>query len=115
MPIWVVPCAFLLKERITALKLAGVVAGICGIAALFNPVALDWHDGGKVFGSLLPPWGGIVLVAGHSAHPTAPMAVESLYAGALADAGRPARRWSSRRCASKAPPHPLWSPTLTWS
>lgn len=114
MPIWVVPCAFLLlKERITALKLAGVVAGICGIAALFNPVALDWHDGGKVFGSFCLlgaalSWSLVILHTRRHRWQSSPLtlapwqmlvALPPLVIAALCIEG---------------PPHPLWSPTLTW-
>jgi drug/metabolite transporter (DMT)-like permease len=91
MPIWVVPCAFLvLKERITPLKLAGVVAGICGVAALFNPAALDilhsrrhrWQSSPLA----LAPWQMLIALP--------PLIVAASWI----------EGW----------PHPLWSPTLTW-
>ncbi|MGH7804874.1 MAG: DMT family transporter [Candidatus Binatia bacterium] len=51
-PLWVVPGAVLfLGERLTALKLGGLVSGILGVAVLFNPLALDWSNRDVVLGS----------------------------------------------------------------
>lgn len=51
-PLWVTPlAALLLKERLDALKLMGVVLGLAGVAALFNPVGFDWHDRDVVLGN----------------------------------------------------------------
>ncbi|MCY4066723.1 MAG: DMT family transporter, partial [Rhodospirillaceae bacterium] len=45
-PIWVVPGAMLfLGERLTGLRALGLLAGLAGIAALFNPLSFDWSDG----------------------------------------------------------------------
>lgn len=44
-PLWVIPGAWLfLKEPLPLRRLMGVVVGMCGIAVLFNPLALDWSD-----------------------------------------------------------------------
>ena len=52
-PLWVVPAAVLfLGEKLTRLKLAGLICGLLGVAVLFNPLALDWSNGGVLLGSL---------------------------------------------------------------
>ena len=44
-PLWVVPmAALLLRERIPPMKAAGLVLGLAGLVALFNPVGFDWTD-----------------------------------------------------------------------
>ena len=114
MPIWVVPCAFLLlKERITPLKLAGVVAGTCGIAALFNPAALDWHDGGKVFGSFCLlgaalAWSMVILHSRRHRWQSSPLALAPWQMLVALPPLILAGFWI------EGPPHPVWSPTLTW-
>ena len=51
-PIWVTPlAALLLKERVNAVKLLGLVLGLGGIAVLFNPFGFDWRDREVVLGS----------------------------------------------------------------
>jgi drug/metabolite transporter (DMT)-like permease len=53
-PLWVVPGALLfLRERIGALKWAGVAVGLVGVALLFNPQSLDWTNGHVLQGSLM--------------------------------------------------------------
>lgn len=53
-PLWVVPGAvLLLGERLTPLRVAGVAAGLAGIAVLFNPLAFDWSNRDAVTGSVL--------------------------------------------------------------
>jgi drug/metabolite transporter (DMT)-like permease len=53
-PLWVVPGAILfLGERPTWPKLAGLLLGLGGVAALFSPTAVDWSDSNVMFGNLL--------------------------------------------------------------
>ena len=53
-PLWVTPAAILLLgERPTALKLAGLVVGLGGLAVLFNPLGFDWSNADVVFGNLI--------------------------------------------------------------
>ncbi len=53
-PIWVVPGAMLfLGERLTVLRALGLLAGLSGLAVLFNPLSLDWTDGQVVKGNLI--------------------------------------------------------------
>lgn len=114
MPIWVVPCAFLfLKEKVTALKLAGVVAGICGIAALFNPAALDWRDGGKVFGSFCLlgaalAWSIVILQSRRHRWQSSPLALAPWQMLIALPPLVAAAFWI------EGPPHPVWSTELTW-
>jgi drug/metabolite transporter (DMT)-like permease len=52
-PLWVIPGAWLfLGERLTRRRAVGVVIGLAGLLTLFNPLALDWTDGGTVLGHL---------------------------------------------------------------
>jgi drug/metabolite transporter (DMT)-like permease len=52
-PIWVTPGASLfLKERLTARRGLGVIMGLFGLVALFNPVAFDWGDRRAVLGNI---------------------------------------------------------------
>ncbi|MFQ5763731.1 MAG: DMT family transporter [Rhodospirillales bacterium] len=45
MPLWVAPMAVVfLDERLTAMKLGGLVLGLAGIAVLFNPLTFDFGD-----------------------------------------------------------------------
>jgi drug/metabolite transporter (DMT)-like permease len=58
-PLWVAPgAALLLGERLTARRLVGVVVGLLGLGALFNPLAFDWTDRNAVLGN-----GAILLAA----------------------------------------------------
>lgn len=44
-PLWVVPgAALLLGERLTRARVAGLALGMAGVAAMLNPLALDWRD-----------------------------------------------------------------------
>jgi drug/metabolite transporter (DMT)-like permease len=52
-PLWVTPLALLLGERPSARKLGGTVLGLAGMALLFNPLSIDWHNGRVIFGQLL--------------------------------------------------------------
>src|SRR5262249_1381440 len=53
-PLWVVPGAMIfLGERLNRFKLLGLVLGGAGLLALFNPLALNWHDGRVLVGNLL--------------------------------------------------------------
>ena len=74
-PLWVVPGAVLLfGEKLTPLKAAGLLAGVLGIAVLFNPLGVDWNNRGMIIGSLLLMlaamiWGfGILHIRGHRWH-----------------------------------------------
>ena len=52
-PLWVTPGASLfLKERLTARRGLGVIMGVLGLIALFNPVAFDWSDRRAVLGNI---------------------------------------------------------------
>jgi len=58
MPLWVAPMAvFFLGERLSRMKLAGLVIGLAGIAVLFNPLAFDFTDRAALIGN------GFMLVA----------------------------------------------------
>ncbi|MGQ0655853.1 MAG: DMT family transporter [Betaproteobacteria bacterium] len=51
-PLWVVPGAILfLGERLTPARAFGVLTGLGGIALLFNPLEVDWHNGEVVLGN----------------------------------------------------------------
>ncbi|MEX1306305.1 MAG: DMT family transporter [Rhodovibrionaceae bacterium] len=66
-PLWVAPAAVLLfKERVTPLKLAGLVCGLAGIALLFNPLTFDWNRRETVIGNAILmlaalSWAGAIL------------------------------------------------------
>jgi drug/metabolite transporter (DMT)-like permease len=51
-PLWVVPGALLLGERLTATLLAGVALGLAGIFVLFEPGEIDWTNRAILFGNL---------------------------------------------------------------
>ena len=77
-PLWVIPAARLfLAERLTARRAVGAVVGLLGLAALFNPLAFDWHDRGAILGNaaILAAaflWAGsIVHIRRHRWHATA--------------------------------------------
>ncbi len=60
-PIWVVPAAaLLLGERLTNLRLAGLVCGLAGLGVLFNPIGFDWSDPSVLLGN------GLCLLAAFS-------------------------------------------------
>jgi drug/metabolite transporter (DMT)-like permease len=51
-PLWVVPLAmWWLGERLTTLRLCGLLIGLAGIAVLFNPFAFDWREPKIVLGN----------------------------------------------------------------
>jgi drug/metabolite transporter (DMT)-like permease len=51
-PLWVAPgAALFLGERLTPRRLVGVVVGLLGLGALFNPLAFDWSDRHAVLGN----------------------------------------------------------------
>jgi drug/metabolite transporter (DMT)-like permease len=53
-PLWVTPGAyFVLKEKVSRMKLVGVGVGLCGLLILFNPLAFDWSDASVVKGNAL--------------------------------------------------------------
>ena len=52
-PLWVTPgAALFLREPLTVRRLIGVLVGLAGLVALFNPLALDWSDRAVVLGNL---------------------------------------------------------------
>ena len=52
-PLWVAPGASLfLGERLTVRRALGVVIGLLGLLALFNPLAFDWTARAAVLGNL---------------------------------------------------------------
>lgn len=53
-PLWVMPAAALfLGERLAPRRLAGLAAGLLGLALVFNPGALDWNDHAVLVGHAL--------------------------------------------------------------
>jgi drug/metabolite transporter (DMT)-like permease len=57
-PLWVVPLAmWRLGERLTRLRLFGLLLGLGGVAVLFNPFAFDWRQPMVVLGN------GLLLLA----------------------------------------------------
>ena len=51
-PIWVTPIAVLFfGEKLTKLKLLGLILGIGGIVVLFSPGSFDWHDSKVMLGN----------------------------------------------------------------
>ncbi len=66
-PLWVAPAAVLLfKERVTRLKLAGLICGLAGIALLFNPLTFEWNRREAVIGNAILMlaalcWAGAIL------------------------------------------------------
>jgi len=53
-PLWVTPAAvLLLGERLTPLKIAGLITGLAGIGVLFNPFGFDWTNPAVVRGNLI--------------------------------------------------------------
>ncbi len=65
--IFVTPAAALfLGERLTPLRLAGLLAAVAGFLALFNPLELDWTDRGVLLGNgmivfCVILWSGVIL------------------------------------------------------
>ncbi len=56
--LWVTPMAVVvLRERLSAARLAGLVIGLGGLAILFNPLGFDWTDRDVILGN------GILIVA----------------------------------------------------
>ncbi|KAF1018919.1 MAG: putative cystine transporter YijE [Paracidovorax wautersii] len=53
-PLWVAPIAVLaFGERLSRLQGAGLMLGLAGLGLLFNPLAMDWHDGAAVQTNLM--------------------------------------------------------------
>lgn len=53
-PLWVVPTAVLFfGERLSLRAAAGTLLGLAGVAGLFNPLSLDWHDAGLMRANLM--------------------------------------------------------------
>lgn len=51
-PLWVVPLATLvLGERLTRLKLVGLLVGLAGLAVMFNPLDFDWSNRDTLLGN----------------------------------------------------------------
>ena len=51
-PLWVTPgAALFLGERVTRPRVLGVVAGLLGLAVLFNPLAFGWTNGRAIVGN----------------------------------------------------------------
>ena len=110
-PLWVAPGASLfLGERLTARRALGVVIGLLGLLALFNPLAFDWTAHAAVLGNLAILaaallWAASILqIRGH-AWRTAPLdvlpwslALATLVTSlvALAVEGIPHVEWSGR-------------------
>jgi len=58
-PLWVAPgAALFLGERLTTRRIVGVVVGLLGLLALFNPLTFDWTSRDAVLGN-----GAIVVAA----------------------------------------------------
>jgi drug/metabolite transporter (DMT)-like permease len=108
-PLWVVPGALLLGEKLTAARLAGLALGLAGIAVLFEPGEIEWSDRTVLFGNLCLvfaafAWAIAILhIRFHRWHlsPLALMPWHLLLAGiavlplALAAEGRPHIVWSA--------------------
>lgn len=108
-PLWVTPAALLfLGERLTPLKLCGLVAGIAGLGVLFNPFGFDWSNPAVVRGNLIllaasAVWAVVILhlrVHRYGGDPLDLAPWQLLIAGvviapvaAILDAGKPVR-WS---------------------
>lgn len=57
-PMWVAPLAYVfLGERVSTMRLLGVVLGLGGLMLIFNPLAFDWNDRPALIGN------GLVLLA----------------------------------------------------
>jgi len=110
-PLWVAPGAsLLLGERLTARRALGVVLGLLGLVALFNPLALDWSQRGVVLGHLAILAGALLWAAsilqirGHAWRTTPldvlpwSLALAAVVSGgiALAVEGVPRVAWSPR-------------------
>lgn len=51
-PLWVVPLALIfLKEKLSGLKIAGLLLGLAGVGVLFNPAGFDWSDASVKWGN----------------------------------------------------------------
>jgi drug/metabolite transporter (DMT)-like permease len=63
-PIWVAPgAALFLGERLTRLKIGGVLAGLAGVVVLFNPLAFDWSQRSALIGNGVLVLGAIAWAA----------------------------------------------------
>jgi drug/metabolite transporter (DMT)-like permease len=53
-PLWVVPAAMVFfGERLSFRRAAGTALGLLGVAGLFNPLSLDWHNGEALAANLM--------------------------------------------------------------
>lgn len=53
-PVWVALAApFVLGEKLTGWRLAGILISLAGLAVIFNPAAFDWSDSGTLTGCAL--------------------------------------------------------------
>jgi len=60
-PLWIAPGAhFLLKEKISGLKITGICLGLVGLMVLFNPFNFDWSDSSVVKGNAMLLMGALV-------------------------------------------------------
>ncbi len=51
-PLWVaVGAPFLLGEKLTQMRLAGLILGLLGLAVIFAPASLDWQQPSAIIGS----------------------------------------------------------------
>jgi drug/metabolite transporter (DMT)-like permease len=77
-PIWIVPMSiFFFAEQSTGLRWLGFLLGMLGVAVLFNPLEIDWHNHASLFGNgilLLAAlcWAIAILCARHMHWPRAP-------------------------------------------
>ncbi len=64
-PLWAAPMAVIfLRETLTWIRVGGIVLGIFGILAVFNPISLDWTADNVLLGHFLLLWSAFNLAAG---------------------------------------------------
>ena len=63
--IWVTPAAvWLLGERLSRLKIIGVVCGLAGVAVMFNPTSFDWSNRTVIIGNIMLLGGALAWAIG---------------------------------------------------